>query len=229
MPLIHLQDVEKRHALDRRTVTALARVHLAIAHNEYVAIVGSSGSGKSTLLNLIGCLDTPTSGTYLLDGVDVGALDGSRLARIRNQTIGFVFQSFHLLPRLNALDNVAQPLVFRGTRRPERRRRAGEALARVGLAGRASHLPTQLSGGERQRVAIARALVTEPAVVLADEPTGNLDSASTRAVMALFDGMHREGRSVLVVTHEADIAARCARRVELFDGRIVDDTQARAA
>ena len=227
MLLVSLTGVHKHHALGGGTVAALAGVHLSIDHNEYVAIIGSSGSGKSTLLNLIGCLDTPTSGTYLLNGVDVATLRGSGLARIRNETMGFVFQAFHLLPRMNARDNVAQPLVFRGTSRAERRRRANEALARVGLADRAGHLPAQLSGGQRQRVAIARALVTEPALVLADEPTGNLDSASTDRVMALFDGIHREGRTVLVVTHEAEIAARCARSVELLDGRIVNDTRAR--
>ncbi len=229
MALIAMRDVHKRHTLGGGTIAALAGVRLSIARNEYVAIVGSSGSGKSTLLNLIGCLDTPTSGTYLLDGVDVGALDGSRLARLRNETIGFVFQSFHLLPRMSARDNVAQPLVFRGTPRGDRRRRAAEALARVGLADRAQHLPMQLSGGQRQRVAIARALVTEPALVLADEPTGNLDSESTHRVMALLDGIHREGRTVLVVTHEAEIARRCERKVELLDGSIVDDARRRPA
>ena len=217
MSLIAMAGVGKRYD---STFAALEDVHLHISHGESLAIVGSSGSGKSTLLSLMGCLDTPTSGEYRLQGRDVAGLRESALARIRNEEIGFVFQSFHLLPRVTALANVMQPLVYRGTRRAERRRRAQAALARVELSDRAAHFPNQLSGGQCQRVAIARALVTEPSIVLADEPTGNLDSACTAQVMALLEDMHRSGQTVIIVTHEKNIAARCARIVELVDGRV---------
>ena len=222
MSLIAMAGVGKRYD---STFAALEDVHLHIAHGESLAIVGSSGSGKSTLLSLMGCLDTPTSGEYRLQGRDVAGLRESTLARIRNEEIGFVFQSFHLLPRVSALANVMQPLVYRGTPRAERRRRAQAALARVGLSDRAAHLPNQLSGGQCQRVAIARALVTEPSIVLADEPTGNLDSASTAQVMALLEEVHRSGQTVIIVTHEKNIAARCARIVELVDGRVAREAR----
>lgn len=223
MPLIRLQGVSKQYDVGGHTVSALDRVDLSVARGERVALIGSSGSGKSTLLNLVGCLDTPTHGAYVLNGRDVSAQDGRRLARIRNAEIGFVFQSFHLLPRLTALGNVMQPLVYGGISLQERRRLALAALARVGLDDRANHLPSQLSGGQRQRVAIARAFVTRPSIVLADEPTGNLDSNATLQVMGLLDTLHGEGQTILIVTHETDVAARCERTVELSDGRIVRD------
>ncbi len=223
MPLIRLQGVSKRYDVGGNTVAALDNVDLSVARGQRVAIVGSSGSGKSTLLGLIGCLDTPTSGEYVLNGRDVSVQDGRRLARIRNAEIGFVFQSFHLLPRLTALGNVMQPLVYGGVSMRERRRLALAALSRVGLHDRANHLPSQLSGGQRQRVAMARAFVTRPSIVLADEPTGNLDSTATAQVMDLLDTMHGDGQTILIVTHEADIASRCERTVELADGRVVRD------
>lgn len=223
MPLIRLRGVSKRYDIGRNTVAALDNVDLSIARGQRVAIVGSSGSGKSTLLNLVGCLDVPTCGEYVLNGRTMSAQDARRLARIRNAEIGFVFQSFHLLPRLTALGNVMQPLVYGGIPMRERRRQALGALARVGLEARANHLPSELSGGQRQRVAIARALVTRPSILLADEPTGNLDSTATHQVMELLDTLHREGQTTLIVTHETDIADRCERTVELADGRIVRD------
>ena len=226
MPLIRLKRVSKRYDVGGDTVAALDDVDLSVARGQRIAIVGSSGSGKSTLLNVIGCLDTPTSGEYVLNGRDMSAQNGRRLARIRNAEIGFVFQSFHLLPRVTALGNVMQPLVYGGVSMRERRRLALAALTRVGLHDRATHLPPQLSGGQRQRVAIARALVTRPSVVLADEPTGNLDSSATRQVMDLLDALHREGQTILIVTHETDIATHCERTVELADGRVVRDERA---
>lgn len=229
MTLIRLKGVSKRYAVGGSTVSALDRVDLSVAKGQRVAIVGSSGSGKSTLLNLIGCLDTPTSGEFVLNGRDVSAQDGRRLAGIRNAEIGFVFQSFHLLPRLTALGNVMQPLVYGDLPMRDRRRLARSALTRVGLRDREAHLPSQLSGGQRQRVAIARACVTRPSILLADEPTGNLDSAATRQVMDLLDALHGEGQTILVVTHETDIATRCERIVEMADGRIVRDEPSRRA
>lgn len=229
MTLIRLKGVSKRYAVGGSTVSALDRVDLSVAKGQRVAIVGSSGSGKSTLLNLIGCLDTPTSGEFVLNGRDVSAQDGRRLAGIRNAEIGFVFQSFHLLPRLTALGNVMQPLVYGDLPMRDRRRLARSALTRVGLRDREAHLPSQLSGGQRQRVAIARACVTRPSILLADEPTGNLDSAATRQVMDLLDALHGEGQTILVVTHETDIATGCERIVELADGRIVRDEPSRRA
>ena len=223
MPLIELAGVSKHYAVDRNTVTAINDVDLSIDVGQYVALVGSSGSGKSTLLHLVGCIDTPSVGEYFLNGLSVSALDEPQLAHIRNHRIGFVFQNYQLLPRLSALANVMQPLVYRRTSGGERRRLAHAALATVGLAHRADHHPAQLSGGERQRVAIARALVGRPSVILADEPTGNLDTAATLQVMGLFDALHRQGQTVLIVTHEPDVAARCQRTVELADGRIVRD------
>ena len=227
MPLIALSGVSKHYPVAADPVAALRNVHLSISAGESVAIVGPSGSGKSTLLHVIGCLDTPTSGTYVLNGQSVAALDAAQLARIRNRDVGFVFQSFHLLPRRSALDNVMQPLVYRGTAPEERLERAMAALTMVGLAERSRHHPAQLSGGERQRVAIARAVVGQPSVLLADEPTGNLDSSATRQVMDLFDALHREGQTLLIVTHEPDVAARCRRTVEMADGAVAADGRRR--
>ncbi len=220
MSLIEMQDVAKSYVLGGQTIAALRDVNLSLAANEYVAVVGSSGSGKSTLMNILGCLDRPSAGRYRLNGRDVAHLSEAELARIRNCEVGFVFQSFNLLARATALRNVMQPLVYRGVGFDQRRRLARAALARVGLEDRVDHLPNQLSGGQRQRVAIARALVTAPSILLADEPTGNLDAASTRHIMGLFDDLHRRGQTVVVVTHEADIATHCQRVVELVDGRI---------
>ena len=203
---------------------ALQGVDLRIGRNEYVALIGPSGSGKSTLMNLLGCLDTPSEGRYVLNGRDTSDMDDTELARVRNREIGFIFQSFHLLPRLSVLQNVMQPLVYRGMPRAERQARATRALARVGLADRMGHRPNQLSGGQRQRVAVARALVGEPSILLADEPTGNLDSKTSAEIMALFDELHAQGQTVVVVTHEPDIAAHCKRTIRVSDGRIVEDT-----
>lgn len=215
--------VEKSFSMGENQFRALAGVNLRIHANDYVAIVGPSGSGKSTLMNILGCLDVPSAGRYLLQGRDVAQMDERALAIERNRSVGFIFQSFNLLPRASALANVMQPLIYRQMPAAERRRRALEALARVGLTHRVEHLPNQLSGGQRQRVAIARALVTEPRILLGDEPTGNLDSQTTGEIMALFDALHAEGQTVILVTHEADIAARCQRQVRLVDGQIVED------
>ena len=223
MSLIELTSVGKAYPMSGRTLHVLRDVDLAIEANDYVAVVGSSGSGKSTLMNIIGCLDQPGTGRYRLNGQDIGRLDETALARIRNREVGFVFQNFNLLPRATAVRNVMQPLVYRGMGVVARHRAAAEALARVGLGDRMTHLPSQLSGGQSQRVAIARALVTTPSIVLADEPTGNLDATSTQRIMDLLDELHRSGQTVIVVTHEADIAARTRRVVELRDGRIVQD------
>ena len=221
--MIRLTGITKHYRMGEEEVRALDGVDLHIARNEYVALIGPSGSGKSTLMNLIGCLDTPTTGRYVLNGRDTSDMDDVELAQVRNQEIGFVFQSFHLLPRLTVLDNVCQPLVYRGMPRAERQRLATEALAQVGLANRMGHRPNQLSGGQRQRVAVARALVGRPAILLADEPTGNLDSRTSAEIMALFDALHSDGQTVVVVTHEPDIAAHCRRTIRLGDGRIVED------
>ena len=221
--MIELAGIVKRYTMGEEVVQALRGVDLSIGRNEYVALTGPSGSGKSTLMNLLGCLDSPTEGHYVLNGRDVAGMDDDELARVRNREIGFVFQSFHLLPRLTVLDNVCQPLVYRGMPRAERQRLATEALAQVGLANRMGHRPNQLSGGQRQRVAVARALVGNPAILLADEPTGNLDSRTSAEIMALFDALHSDGQTVVVVTHEPDIAAHCRRTIRLGDGRIVED------
>jgi putative ABC transport system ATP-binding protein len=221
--VIAMRGITKRYVMGDQEVRALDGVDIDIQRNEYVALIGASGSGKSTLMNLLGCLDTPTSGSYLLNGRDTATLDDTELARVRNREIGFVFQSFHLLPRISVLDNVAQPLVYRGTPRGERLKRARESLDRVGLGNRLSHRPNQLSGGQRQRVAVARALVGEPSILLADEPTGNLDTRTSAEIMALFDALHGQGQTVIVVTHEPDIAAHCRRTVRMSDGRIVED------
>ena len=215
--------VEKRYQMGDSNFSALAGIDLRIEANDYVAIIGPSGSGKSTLMNILGCLDVPSAGRYLLQGRDVAQMDERALAVERNRSVGFIFQSFNLLPRANALANVMQPLIYRQMPSAQRRQRALDALARVGLASRVNHLPNQLSGGQRQRVAIARALVTEPRILLGDEPTGNLDSQTTIEIMALFDALHREGQTVILVTHESDIAARCQRQIRLVDGRIVED------
>jgi putative ABC transport system ATP-binding protein len=221
--VIRLEEVRRDYDLGGEVVQALRGVTLAIARNEYVAIMGPSGSGKSTLMNLIGCLDTPTAGAYWLNGREVSRMSDDALARVRNREIGFVFQTFNLLPRQTALQNVELPLVYAGVPTRERRARAAEALARVGLADRMDHRPNELSGGQRQRVAIARALVNRPSILLADEPTGNLDSATSSELMRAFDDLVAAGQTVIVVTHEADIAAHAARVVALRDGRIERD------
>jgi len=220
-PLIHLQGISKEYRMGTEVVHALCAVDLEVRANEMVAIMGSSGSGKSTLLNILGLLDVPTSGSYMLDGRDVAKLSQSALARTRGRRIGFVFQTFELLPRQSAIRNVELPLIYSGSRR--RRARAVEALQRVGLADRLRHRPNQLSGGQRQRVAIARALVQQPAILLADEPTGNLDSQTSDEIMELFEVLYREGQTIVIVTHEPDIAQRCRRIVRLRDGRVESD------
>ena len=222
--MISLRNITKRYRMGDEEVLALAGVDLDIGGNEYVALVGPSGSGKSTLMNIIGCLDSPSEGSYLLNGRDTARLDEVELARVRNREIGFVFQSFHLLPRMTVLQNVMQPLVYRGMPAAERRQRAIASLAKVGLGNRQGHRPNELSGGQRQRVAVARALVGEPSLLLADEPTGNLDSRTSREIMALFDELHDQGQTVMVVTHEPDIAAHCRRTVRIGDGLVVSDT-----
>jgi putative ABC transport system ATP-binding protein len=222
-PLVQLDRVAKTYRMGEVDVRALRDVTLEIAEGEFVAIMGASGSGKSTLMNVIGCLDHPTSGSYRLDGQEVSRLDRDELAALRNRTLGFVFQSFNLLSRTSALENVELPLVYAGLGAKERHARAGEALARVGLGGRAHHHPNQLSGGQQQRVAIARAIVTSPRLLLADEPTGNLDSRTSVEVMALLQGLGREGITVLLVTHEHDIAQYAGRLVVLRDGLVQSD------
>jgi len=222
LPLIVLRDVSKVYAAGQ-TVHALRGVNLDIAAGEFVAIMGASGSGKSTLMNILGCLDTPTSGSYVLDGVPVQDRDADALAALRNRRMGFVFQQFNLLPRTSALENVELPLLYAGVRQPERSRRALAALQRVGLGERSSHTPSQLSGGQQQRVAIARALVNGPALILADEPTGALDSETSTEVMQLLDTLNRQGITVILVTHEADMAAWARRRLLFKDGRLVAD------
>jgi len=222
--IIVLSKVAKRYKMGNQEFYALNDFDLEIQRNDYLAITGQSGSGKSTLMNILGCLDYPTSGTYNLKNKDVSKLDESALAGIRNLEIGFIFQSFNLLPRASALQNVMQPLIYRGMPIKERKVKAELALTRVGLKDRVDHLPNQLSGGQRQRVAIARALVTEPAILLADEPTGNLDSATTMEIMALFDELHQDGQTLIIVTHEQEIADRCQRVIRLTDGRLVADS-----
>jgi putative ABC transport system ATP-binding protein len=221
--LLELDRVARRYKMGSEVINALDGVSFNISRGEYVAIVGQSGSGKSTLLNVLGCLDTPTDGTYRLRGRDVRGLDDNELSDLRNREIGFIFQTFQLLARTTALENVELPLVYRGVSRRERRDRARQALARVGLQRRMSHRPNELSGGQRQRVAIARALCAEPAILLADEPTGNLDSATGKEILGLFDDLHRAGNTIILVTHEPAIAARCPRAIRISDGKIVDD------
>ena len=223
MSLIELYDVRKLYRMGTEEVHALDGVDLAVERGEYVAVMGASGSGKSTLMNLLGCLDTPTSGRYLLNGTAVETRDDAELAAIRNREIGFVFQTFNLLPRTTALGNVELPLIYSGMPRRERRERARETLVQVGLADRMDHQPNELSGGQRQRVAIARALVNRPSILLADEPTGNLDSATSVEIMELFDRLHQAGNTVILVTHEADIASHAHRQVMLRDGKVLSD------
>jgi putative ABC transport system ATP-binding protein len=222
-PVIELSEVRKTYGMDGQAVHALRGVSLQVPTGDYVAIMGASGSGKSTLMNIVGCLDVPTSGRYLLDGIEVGELSDRQLALVRNRKIGFVFQSFNLLSRTSALDNVELPLIYAGVPTAERRRRARTALELVGLGDRMSHKPNELSGGQQQRVAVARALVTSPAIILADEPTGNLDSTSSADVMALFDRLNAAGRTIVLITHEHDIAEHAQRAIRLMDGQIVSD------
>jgi putative ABC transport system ATP-binding protein len=224
-PVLDVRDLTKVYGQGEATVHALRGVTLTVRRGDYVAIMGSSGSGKSTLMNILGALDVPSSGTYRLDGVDVSRLADRQLALARNRLIGFIFQAFNLIPRTSALANVELPLAYAGVRPRERRRRALAALAVVGLADRARHEPNQLSGGQQQRVAVARALVTEPALLLADEPTGNLDSRSTDDVLAVFDQLSAAGRTIVLITHERDVGDRAKRLIRLVDGRVVEDVR----
>lgn len=222
--ILQLRGITRDFKLGAQTVHVLKGIDLDISKNEYVALMGPSGSGKSTLMNLLGCLDTPTSGSYELNGTDVSSLNDNALAEIRNSEIGFVFQTFNLLPRSTALENVALPLVYAGLSKEERLARAAEVLEQVGLADRMDHRPNQLSGGQRQRVAVARALVNKPALILADEPTGNLDSKTSIEIMKLFDDIQDAGNTVVLVTHEEDIAQHAKRVIRLVDGNIDSDT-----
>lgn len=223
--LIEIQDLKKTYMLDQVEINALRGINLGIPENEYVAIMGPSGSGKSTLMNIIGCLDNATDGKYLFDGVDVTILNDKQLSAIRNKQVGFIFQSFNLLPRINALQNVELPLLYGGIEKKERKRMATQALEKVGLKDRMLHKPSELSGGQRQRVSIARALVNNPGIILADEPTGALDSKSGEEIMAIFNQLHNEGNTIIVITHEKEIAAYCRRTIVLRDGLITSDTQ----
>ena len=222
-PVIDLHDVSKTYHVGEISVHALRGISATVQRGEYVAIMGSSGSGKSTLMHILGCLDIPTTGIYRLNGSDMRTADEDELADLRNREIGFVFQSFNLIPRTRALANVELPLAYAGLGRADRRRRALSALHEVGLHDRDDHMPSELSGGQQQRVAVARALVTNPAMILADEPTGNLDTASTRDVMAIFERLSEEGRTIIVITHEPDVAAHADRVIQLSDGRITSD------
>jgi putative ABC transport system ATP-binding protein len=221
--VIEIQDIVKNYQIGSVIVQALRSVSVNIDRNEYVAIMGPSGSGKSTLMNLLGCLDTPTSGNYILNGIDVSKMEDDYLAEIRNKEIGFVFQTFNLLPRYTALENVTLPLIYAGVPKIEREKIAIENLKKVGLADRMTHKPNELSGGQRQRVAIARALVNKPSIILADEPTGNLDSKTSIDIMNLLNDIHRSGNTVILVTHEEDIALHAARIIRLFDGEVSQD------
>lgn len=222
--LIHLERLQRRYEMGGSYLDALHRVNLDVNRNEYVAIMGQSGSGKSTLMNILGCLDRPTDGEYWLNGERVSAMNDTQLAHIRNREIGFVFQTFNLLPRMTALANVDVPLIYAGKKKKERVELASAALEMVGLADRMSHRPSELSGGQRQRVAIARALVTKPSILLADEPTGNLDSSTGNEIMALFDRLHDNGNTLIIVTHESHIADHASRVVRLSDGDVISDT-----
>ena len=222
-PLIDIDAITKVYQMGTEEVRALDGVTLDVERGEYVAIMGPSGSGKSTLMNMIGCLDTPTSGTYFLNNANVGEMTDDELAEIRNREIGFVFQTFNLLPRVNCLQNAELPLIYAGMSKTERRERAAEALHDVGLGDRMDHRPNELSGGQRQRVAVARALVNRPSILLADEPTGNLDTETGDEIMRLFEALHRQGNTILVVTHEEDIAHHARRIIRLRDGGLVND------
>lgn len=222
-PVIALRDVTKVYGEGATTVRALRGVSIDIESGDYIAIMGASGSGKSTMMHIMGCLDTPSAGRYFLDGIDVASLDEYALSVVRNRKVGFVFQTFNLIPRTTAIANVELPLVYEGLRRSERRQRASEALEAVGLADRMNHTPNQLSGGQQQRVAIARAIVTNPALILADEPTGALDTSSTAELLDILDQLHADGRTIIVITHEHDVAERAARVIRLRDGSVADD------
>ncbi|TXE05828.1 ABC transporter ATP-binding protein [Gelidibacter salicanalis] len=221
--VIHIRNIVRNFQLGSETVYVLKDIDLDIERGDYVAIMGPSGSGKSTLMNLLGCLDTPTSGTYILNNQDVSKLSDDELAEIRNKEIGFVFQTFNLLPRTTALDNVALPMIYAGASKADREARATQVLTEVGLADRVHHKPNELSGGQRQRVAVGRALVNKPSIILADEPTGNLDSKTSLEILHLFDDIHKAGNTVIVVTHEEDVAARASRIIRLRDGVIESD------
>jgi putative ABC transport system ATP-binding protein len=223
--VIEIKDIVKNYQIGSVVVQALRSLSIAIERNEYVAIMGPSGSGKSTLMNLIGCLDTPTSGKYTLNGTDVSQMEDNHLAEIRNKEIGFIFQTFNLLPRYTALENVTLPLIYAGFPRVEREKMAVASLEQVGLSNRMTHKPNELSGGQRQRVAIARALVNKPSIILADEPTGNLDSKTSIDIMMLLDEIHKKGNTVIVVTHEEDIARHAARIIKLIDGEVSTDVK----
>lgn len=223
--VIRLEDVYKIYRVGNQEVRALDGVSLSVFRNEYVAIMGPSGSGKSTLMNILGCLDSPDSGRYILNGMDVSEMEDGELADVRNREIGFVFQSFNLLPRYNALENVALPMIYAGVPARERMERASAALRSVTLEGRMDHRPNELSGGQKQRVALARALINKPSIILADEPTGNLDTHTSIEIMRLFDEIYRQGNTVIVVTHEEDIAAYAHRIIRLRDGRVESDKQ----
>lgn len=221
--IIKFEDIRRIYKVGSEFIHALDGVSLEVGKNEYLAVMGQSGSGKSTLMNLIGCLDRATSGTYELDGKDTTKMGNSALAHARNEKIGFVFQSFELLPRLNAIKNVELPLIYARNGSFQRRKKAKKALQRVGLGDRMSHRPNQLSGGEKQRVAVARALINNPSILLADEPTGNLDSKTSREILGLFDNLHKEGQTIIMVTHESDVACHAKRIVRMLDGKIVSD------
>jgi putative ABC transport system ATP-binding protein len=222
-PIISVRDLKKTYVMGTNTVNALQSINLDISKNEYVALMGPSGSGKSTFMNILGCLDTPTSGEYILNNISVGSMTDGELAAVRNKEIGFVFQTFNLLPRLSALENVALPLVYAGMSKSKRLERAEEMLRAVRLGDRVDHKPNELSGGQRQRVAIARALVNSPSIILADEPTGNLDSTTSYEIMGLFEEIHKAGNTIIVVTHEPDIAAHAHRIVRMRDGLVEKD------
>ncbi|MFN4235095.1 MAG: ABC transporter ATP-binding protein [Bacteroidia bacterium] len=222
-PVIKLEEITRHFKIGSEIIKALRGVNLEIYKNEYVALMGPSGSGKSTLMNILGCLDTPTSGRYWLNNKDVSKMEDDELAEIRNKEIGFVFQTFNLLPRLTALENVALPLIYAGFNKHQREERAKEVLEQVGLKDRMTHKPNELSGGQRQRVAVARALVNKPSIILADEPTGNLDSKTSYEIMALFEEIHKNGNTIIIVTHEEDIALHTNRIVRMRDGKVERD------